>query len=121
MKNSRIVFQTEPEKEYIDYNVPVYVGVGNIIANRTLSCVFTWQSSITPYLYSVTPSVIRGRTNLTITGDNLLTYDRVYSDIHLSINDVPCTVTGANKTSVNCSIDAIEAGVHRIIGYIDGI
>lgn len=122
--NSRIVFKTQPELIYTNLNVPVFVAVGIDLHSavcRTLFCQFSWTSSITPTLTSVMPQIISGPTNVSLIGGNLFSGSNTYSDVHLSINGIACIVIAMNSSSINCSIDGVEAGNHSIIGYIDSM
>jgi hypothetical protein len=120
---SRITFTTLPQPVYTNRNWTVFVAVGvNEARCLTPPCHFSWATSVTPYFDTVTPQFIRGPTNLTLTGRNLLgSSSTTYTDIHVTINDSPCLLIGMSNDSVNCSVNGVNQGVHQILGSIDGL
>nr|ACD54600.1 fibrocystin-like protein [Adineta vaga] len=120
---SKIVLQTLPATLYINHNATIVIGVRDYPVRCSIaSCQFAWLTSVTPYLDSVTPQVINGPTNLTFTGRNLVYNSNITDvDTHLYINDNPCNVMEVTNESLTCFIVGIEMGVHRIVGFIDGV
>ena len=119
---SQIIFITPPELTYVNLNLNVYVYVRTSLSVCFMSsCTFTWAASVTPYFDSVNPSLIRGITNLTITGRNLLSGGRTTANAHVTINDNICNITQIRNNSINCTVMGVEAGVHPIVGSIDGL
>lgn len=119
---SQITFTTPSQLTYQNYNFTVSVYVGTIPSLCFLSsCYFSWSTSVTPYFDSVSPSSVRGSTNLTITGRNLLVGGRSASGAHVSINRNICNVTELTNESIICTVKGVEAGQHHIIGSIDGV
>ncbi|CAF3294041.1 unnamed protein product [Rotaria sp. Silwood2] len=119
---SRITFTTPSELTYIDTDLSLAVFVRTSQSTCfTPSCHFSWATSVTPYFDSVSPSVIRGSTNLTITGQNLLSGGRTAADVHVTINDHICNITQMRNDSIVCAVKGVEAGQHRIVGSIDGV
>ena len=118
---SRITFTTPRESVFVDLNLTIYVDVSTVPAVCLLpSCGFAWTSSITPYFQSINPSLIRGMTNITINGSNLLTGGRTAADVHVNINDHPCNITQVTNTVIRCTVMGVEAGRHPVEGFIDG-
>jgi hypothetical protein len=120
---SQIIFTTPPRTINLDMDLPVTVIVGSnqTSACLTQSCTFSWSTSVTPYLDSVTPESILGPTNLTFTGRNFPGGGNTYTDVHLTINNSSCIVTAMNNESINCSIDGVEVGLYQVFGSIDGL
>ncbi|CAF4657274.1 unnamed protein product [Rotaria sp. Silwood1] len=119
---SRITFTTPSELTYIDTDLSLAVFVGTSQSTCLMpSCRFSWSTSVTPYFDSVSPSVIRGSTNLTITGQNLLSGGRTAADAHVTINDHICNITQMRNESIMCTVKGIEAGQQSIVGSIDGV
>jgi hypothetical protein len=69
----------------------------------------------------VNPLLIRGRTNLNITGKNLLSGGRTTANAHVTINDNICNITHMTNGSITCTVMGVEAGEHSIVGSIDGL
>ena len=118
---SRIVFRTPKELIYQNVNLNLYVYVGTREAECFLpSCDYSWSTSVTPIFHSVSPSHIRGLTNLTITGENLLPGGRTTANATINIDGNLCNVTQITNSSVRCTVTGVEAGIHEIVGSIDG-
>lgn len=118
---SQITFTTPRESLYVDLNLTIYVDVSTVPAVcLSPSCEFAWTSSITPNFQSISPSLIRGMTNITINGTNLLTGGRTAADVHVDINDNPCNITQITNTVIRCTVMGVEAGRHPVEGYIEG-
>ena len=115
---SQIVFTTPSQSNYVDMDLDVFVYVRSSQAECLLpSCSFNWARSVTPHFDSVTPRQIRGRTNLTITGRNLLSGNNT----EVKINGNRCNVTLLRNDSLRCTVMGVEAGTYRIEGSIDGL
>lgn len=119
---SRIEFQTPRELIYQNVHLNLFVYVGSIMSECLLSsCDYSWSTSVTPVFHSVNPMNIRGRTNLTITGENLLPLNGSNVNATIEINGNICNVTQIRNDSIRCEIEGVEAGIHPIEGSIDGI
>ena len=119
---SRIELTTPRELTYtdLDLNVYVYVRTSQAECLRS-SCCFNWARRVTPYFRSVQPTHIRGRTNLTITGENLISGGQTTVNASVDINGNDCRVTQITNNSIACQVDGVEAGIHTIEGSIDGL
>jgi hypothetical protein len=119
---SQIIFTTPPELTYVNLNLNLYVYVRTSQSVCFIpSCYFSWSTSVTPYFVSVNPLLIRGRTNLNITGKNLLSGGRTTANAHVTINDNICNITHMTNGSITCTVMGVEAGEHSIVGSIDGL
>ena len=119
---SKIVFKTLLPLSYANYNYTINVAVRNTLIRCSLpSCVFSWSTSVTPYLDAVIPQVIDRPTNLTFTGQNLLSRsDITYMNAHVYINDSVCNVIQMTNSSLICSIVGLEMGSYQVVAFIDG-
>lgn len=119
---SQIIFTTLPLLTYVDFNssLAVYVGL-TVSACRLPLCYFSWALRATPYFDSVSPSIVRGPTNLTITGRNLLAGGNSTTAARVSINGNPCNITAMTNESVTCIVAGVEAGRYPIVGSVDGL
>lgn len=120
---SKINFTTPPELTYTNLNLSilVYVRMSQSVC-LIPSCYFSWDTSVTPYFDSVSPQSIRGATNLTITGQNLLCGGRtIAANTHVDINGNLCNITRLSNESISCTVLGVEAGEHSIVGSIDGL
>ena len=115
---SRIVFTTPPQSIYVnvDLDLSVYV---RVIPSVCLlpSCHFSWSRSVTPIFTSVLPATIRGPTNLTINGQNLL----AGNNATVQINGNPCQISQLRNDSIRCTVMGVEAGRYRLVGAIEGL
>ena len=115
---SQIVFTTPAESNYVDMDLDVFVYVGSSQAECLLpSCSFNWARSVTPHFDTVSPQRIRGRTNLTINGRNLLSGNNT----EVKINGNLCNITQLRNASLQCTVMGVEAGTHQIEGSIEGL
>ena len=120
--NSRIIFTTRPQLTYINLNLSVAVYVRQSMSVCQIpACHFSWATSVTPYFDSVSPSLVRGPTNLTITGRNLLAGGNSTVGARVNINGNLCNITGMNNASVICTVSGVEAGQYPIVGSLDGL
>lgn len=118
---SKIDFTTPQEFAYSDLDLDVYVFVRTSQAQCLLpSCYFRWATRVTPYFRSVQPTHIRGRTNLTITCENIFSGGRTTVNASVDINGNICNITQIRNGSIACTVEGVEAGVHTITGSIDG-
>ena len=118
---SRISFTTPPELMYKDWNLNLFVYVRTSLSVCLMpSCHFSWKTSITPYFDSVNPLIIRGATNLTITGRNLLSNGRTAANASVNIDGNLCNITQLSNNSISCTVIGMEAGEHPVAGSIDG-
>ena len=119
---SQIIFTTLPQLTYVDVNLSLAVSVGpNLSVCRLSLCYFSWALRATAYFDSVSPSIVRGPTNLTIIGRNLLAGGNATTAARVSINGNPCNITAMANESVTCIVAGVEAGRHPVVGSIDGL
>jgi hypothetical protein len=122
---SRITFTTPALTigAYLNRDIPITILVGTNPAVCTLTaCIFSWSTSITPYINSVSPTSITGPTTLTLTGQNLQgSISANAASTHITINGHACNVTSMTNSSIHCSVGNVEAGNYSVFASIDGL
>lgn len=119
---SRIIFTTNPENTFIDLNLTIFVFVGRHQSICLIpSCSYTFLSSITPYLISVSPSVIRGAANLTFNTTNLLINGGTINDIRITIGQNRCNISAMDNQTLRCFIINMLAGDYPVVGSVNRI
>lgn len=118
---SEINFRTSEQLTINNFNldIGVYVRVTQAVC-LIPSCHFSWDTTITPMFYTISPSTIRGSTNLTITGQNFLATGSVNTNVSVTINNNNCVVNHVTNTSIRCTIAGVEAGQYDVVGYVEG-
>jgi hypothetical protein len=108
---------------YLNQLIPVTVLVGsNSAVCLPSACTFSWTTSVTPYINSVSPTVITGPTTLTLTGQNLqATGSILAANTHVSINGHVCNVSSITNSSIICLVGSVEVGNYTIVASIDGM
>jgi hypothetical protein len=121
---SQIQFVTQvPPSAYVNQPIPITILVGtNQAVCSAGSCTYTWATSATPTLASVSPTTISGPQTLTLSGLNFASTGSIStSDVTVTVNGQSCTAASATNSTITCNIGNIQAGTYPVVLTINGI
>lgn len=72
---------------------------------------YEFSSAYNPQITSINPNVIDKETNISIVGNN---FGTDLSEIDLKIGDQICQVVDLTPTSISCTIQGLEEGLHSV-------
>ena len=85
---------------------------------RGKACSFNFTDSLTPHVYSISPTEGQGGTIITIYGSGFTDYE---NNVTVTIGNSACSVTNANETHIECMTSDHTAGFYNITVHIAGM
>ena len=98
---------------------PIRTSVNGVSAVCNTNCDFTFSSSSTPTLSSITPTTLSAsNVDFTISGT---LFGTDMSKVHVKIGQVTCQVTSTIDTAIVCTLPNLNLGSQTVSVLIDGI
>ena len=92
--------------------------VNGVDAVCNTNCNFTFDSTLTPSVSSISPtSLTTPNTVFTISGNS---FGTDMSKVHVTIGQVTCQVTSVVDTSIVCTLANLNLGIQNVNVLIDG-
>ena len=112
---SSIVFITQQDQSG---TFPIRASVNGVSALCNANCNFTFSSSATPTLSSITPTTLTApNTDFTISG-NLFGTDM--TKVHVTVGQIVCEIQSVTDTTIACRLPYLSFGSQTVNFLIDG-
>lgn len=101
-----------------NYEIKVYSNGQKAVCSVANSCNFTFSSSITPNIISISPTTASGSTLMTISGTNFV---NDMSLVKVVIGNQQCPAASATTTQITCQLNGLNLGSQNVLLNINGL